>query len=320
MRAAKDDRLRLAYRAAEAIMKERAVSFYQAFSRLPKDRFHGVAAIYAFCRYSDDTVDAADVPRNFMLRKLDLLEQRLHDLYPEDPIEHPTRDPAVCHGAIDSWWPAFADTVQRWQIPRDGFLLQIEGQRQDADFKGMVTVEDLVDYSRLVAGSVGIMMLPVLAGDDSDPKDPLFQKACSDLGVAMQITNILRDVGEDLRTRQRIYLPSTLMAEHGVSVSELEKLAAFPQGSDISPLIPTGFIRLFEELSDLADGHYRACEPWMRHFHPASQVPLRASALIYQAIADAVRQAGYNCFTRRCYTDHRTRAGLLLKATALRGS
>lgn len=313
------EQLDSAYVKAEEIMKDRAVSFYQAFKELPRQRFKAVAALYAFCRYADDAVDHApeDDPQG-MLNNLEQLESQVLGLYqkPFDSLKSERKLKPASEFVQDTnpWWPAFEDTVKSWQIPKDGLINQIQGQRQDAEFKGIETVADLVEYGRLVAGSVGIMMVPILVHEDSDWKRPDFLKACEDLGVAMQITNILRDVGEDLRTRDRLYLPLNLLKKYGVSLQELKVLVDKPKTINITADIPDGFVKLWEELAELADEYYSSYEDWLDFFHPTSRLPLVAAAKIYRGIADAVRASDYNCFTKRCYTNETTRAKLLVEA------
>lgn len=304
------ENLSLAYSAAVETMQERAASFYSAFSRLPKERFLGTAALYAFCRCADDLVDHAQQGEasETVFTRLDRLEQAVHDLYtPRGMQLEPVRD--------FIWWPAFADTVARFSIPPESFLEQIRGQRFDAAFPGIASEGDLIEYGRLVAGSVGTMMLPLLARDPAAGRDPGLRLACEHLGIGMQITNILRDVGEDLNSRGRLYLPKDLMATFGVSRETLEELAHGP--SPLERPVPEAFIRLWEHLAVLADSYYEDYLPYLNWFHPDCRVPLAASALIYRAIADAVREKGYDCFTRRCYTDDATRARLFLQANEL---
>ena len=298
------------YGLAEKIMKDRAASFYQAFRHLPKERFQGVAALYAFCRYADDTVDRDDQgqQKGQTLESLNRLEQKLWLVYGANQAENGS------DGQELLWWPAFEDIVSRFEIPIDSFLRQIDGQRMDAAFEGLRTIEELVAYGRLVAGSVGTMMLPLLAADESDRTEPEFIKACENLGVGMQITNILRDVGEDLRTRRRLYIPEELLIKHGVPRYELEQLALNSDGALPEAPIPDGFIQLWEELAQLADTYYQAYEKWIFWFHPTCQISLVAAALIYRAIGDAVRAESYNCFTKRCYTDAKTRSALIIEA------
>ena len=306
-----------AYAAAVATMQSRAVSFHQAFSQLPAARFRGVAALYAFCRHADDLVDQAGggAAVDRALLSLDELEADVHGL----DVSGAAGRAAPNGGGRETlpWWPAFAATVRRHQIPLDSFLRQIEGQRMDAGLRDIDTVAHLLDYCRLVAGSVGVMMLPLLADDTTDVRDPGLIKACEDLGVGMQITNILRDVGEDLRLRNRVYLPADLRARHGVLRSSLEHLAARESDGGAEHQIPPGFIALWEELATLAEPYYQAYEGWIGAFHPGCRVPLAAAALSYRAIADAVREAAHDCFTRRGYTSAETRAQCLAQARQL---
>lgn len=303
-----DESLAASYAEAERIMKERATSFYQAFRHLPYDRFQAVAAVYAFCRYADDTVDA-DVDgqnKKGVLLALDELENWLKSLY--DPSSFRLRLTGC------TWTAAFVDSIQKYGIPIDSFLLQIEGQRSDADFYDLQTKEDLILYSKRVAGSVGTMLLPILADRLEDAADPAFISACENLGVGMQITNILRDVGEDLRTRDRMYLPSALLDEYDLKRLDLKALSDSVDTSFSPEQIPKNFIKLWESLSLLADSYYQDYEKYLHRFHPSCRLPLVAAALSYHAIADAVREESYNCFTKRCYTSPATREALLRKA------
>lgn len=300
--------LTYSYAAADTIMRNRATSFYHAFGFLPRERFRGIAAVYAFCRTADDVVDSdtEGSRRVEVLAELDGLERLLRSLY-----ERETEVPASGY----PWWRAFADTTTRFGIPKESFVQQLDGQRSDADFHDLQTVDSLLHYSRLVAGSVGIMMMPLLAADGVDSHEPAFVLACENLGVGMQITNILRDVGEDLRTRNRLYLPASLLEQYGVSRDELAALARADKLA--SSEIPREFIRLWEALAGMADTYYENYVDWLGHFQPAARVPLAAAALSYRAIADVVRREHYNCFTKRCYTSSAERAALLFRAQRL---
>lgn len=304
-----DTKLTVSYDDAEHIMKKRATSFYQAFRHLPYERFQSVAAVYAFCRYADDTVDADIDGQNKekVLIALDELEEWLKSLYDSSlpPLDLPGQ----------SWTFAFIDTIRRYSIPIDSFLLQIEGQRSDANFHDLQTLEDLILYSKRVAGSVGTMMLPILADQQEYASDPDFIAACENLGIGMQITNILRDVGEDLRTRDRMYLPADLLKEYGIKRTDLEALAVYSDAELVEGKIPKPFIKLWEVLSLQADTYYQDYEKFLDYFHPACRLPIVAAALSYHAITDAVREASYNCFTKRCYTSLATRESLIKQAS-----
>ncbi len=296
----------ISYDAAVAIMKARAVNFHHAFRFLPKARFRGVAALYAFCRAADDISDG-DAAGDAMER-LDALEKVIVRFF--EAGRKPGCEPVGFEGA--PWWAALEDAIVRFDVPVESFLRQIEGQRMDAAFGGIRDADELVRYARLVAGSVGTMLLPLLSQDGINARNPEFIRACENLGVGMQITNILRDVGEDLRLRNRIYLPADMLDAHGISREQLMALAF--ESEESLPSVPQGFIGLWEALAQMAEPYYRDYENWLCHFHPACRVPLVAAARIYRAIADAVRAASYDCFTRRCYTSAQTRDQIVKEA------
>lgn len=303
------EELAKSYEYCRKIMRDRAKSFYEAFRQLPEERFSGVAALYAFNRYADDLADGdsfGNPPENPLLA-LEKLENHLRTLY---------------HGGVQSespclepFWLAFEDTVSSWGVPLSPLLLQLEGQKSDVVFDELVTMKDLMNYSRKVAGSVGLMMVPLLAADEKLAEDALFLKACEDLGIGMQLTNILRDVGEDLRERGRVYLPTKMLRAHGLDQQTLFRLST---GEELTEdAVPQSFITLAEDLMSLADGYYESIRGYLSYFHPAARTPLLAAALLYQGIHGAIRRSHYNVFTKRCYTDALTRAKLVLKAKGM---
>ena len=302
-------RLAASYAAAVEVMKERAVSFYGAFRHLPSDRFHAVVADYDFCRAADDVSDevteGAAQSAPMAQKTLDRLEHLIRALHQHEGAK--TSDMSDW-----PWAAALADTLRQFDLPLSPFLAQLDGQRRDIRFEGIRTTDDLLDYARLVAGSVGLMLLPLLAKDKQAASDPSLMKACEDLGIGMQITNILRDVGEDLRLRNRVYLPLALLRGAEITLKELRHLAHH-QGKE-PPRIPERFIRLWERLADIANPCYKGIEGKLCQFHEHSRLPLLAAARSYRAIADAVRQEGYNCFTTRCYTSDAQRAAILQDA------
>lgn len=301
--------LEKAYLEAESIMKHRAKSFHEAFKHLPRDRYLGVCALYAFNREADDLAD--DEKKGLSLQEkeegLDALEERLQAFYGRG--SSPTK-------RVPTYWPAFLDTLSRFQVPLAPLLSQLEGQRSDLYKREMDTFSDLLLYSRQVAGSVGLMLLPLLVKEQSLLKDQAFLKAAEDLGVAMQLTNILRDIGEDLRERQRIYLPKDSLAAHGLSMDTLVTLSKTP-GEKVEEAIPERFKALFDTLHEEARKRYRAFWPFLKYFHESARMPLLSAALLYEAIGDVAKAAQYNVFTKRNYTDAWTRGKLLLKASAL---
>lgn len=293
------------YQASLKIMEERATSFYHAFKNLPKERFMGVAALYAFNRYADDLVDWNQEPSamKVALDKLKVLEDNIKRI----PTVKDMNEFDETLISLD-WWSAFYTTIMIYRIEISHCLSQIDGQRTDAEFKPLKDIEDLIQYSQKVAGSVGLMLLPILTVDPLRLKNPLFQKAAEDLGVGMQITNILRDVGEDIKTRNRIYLPEEILAQYKVNMNEIEKIVL---ENESDPEIPTEFIKAWDFLFDLANHYYEAYLNYLEDFHPKVRLPLIAAAKMYQAIGEVVKEEGHNCLTKRCYTSKERRIDIL---------
>lgn len=286
--------LSASYKASENTMAAASKSFYQAFRLLPKETFQGVAALYAYNRYVDDIADSGDLTQEEALGKLDDLEAQILNIKTSE--EEPF-----------AWWLAFKDTVFTYQVSTDALLKQIQGQRMDILGYKVVDMADLVAYASNVAGSVGEMLLPLLV-DEATEIDQAMRQAAIDLGIGMQLTNILRDVGEDYRERQRIYLPKTLLDLYGVDEAMIKQLSY--QGG----AIPQNWIDLWEHLYQIADQYYYSIEPFLKDFNQAAQLPILTSAYIYHGIGDAVRKANHNCFTQRNYTSSLERARLIYKA------
>ena len=150
------------------------------------------ASLYAFCRVSDDIVDD---PRA-TLSAVHRLRDRIDAAYENDPFDH----------IADR---AFAEVVREYNIPKSVPLSMIEGFEWDLTGKHYAEIGDVVDYSARVAGTVGIMMSLVMRRRS----ERTLARAC-DLGVAMQLINIARDVGEDARNG-RVYLPERWLLEAG---------------------------------------------------------------------------------------------------------
>lgn len=266
------------YQSALGIMKEASKSFYAAFNQLPQPLFYAVAAVYAFCRQADDSVDHTD-SESVALEQLAQLENLIINQAPLEKL----------------WVPAFQDARSRFQIPDQPFLNQIEGQKMDIQFTQPETMDDLVDYSRYVAGSVGEMLVPILVSDSVDADQSHILSAAIDLGIGMQLTNILRDVGEDLIELDRIYLPISLLKKYQLTKQDLHQMI------DDRVILP-GYQALLDEVMVLSDKYYQSIEKVVDRFHPRAQLAVLASARIYHAIEEKIKENGYNNLTKRNYT------------------
>jgi len=303
----KSEELKTSYFYAEKIMHEKAVSFYQAFSKLSENRFYSVCAVYAFCRYVDDLVDGFDNDNLKPKEKENVLKE-LQDI--EDCIQKLEKENKKQN--LDyPWWLSFEDTFLTYRMKAEPFCWQIQGQRCDLDFKEIQTIEELIEYSKLVAGSVGYMLLPILVNETNN-WDINLVNACVNLGIGMQITNILRDVGEDLTKRNRVYLPQELLKNYQLGSEDLRRFCNnFTLNYETTSF--KHFINLWEELTNVSKKYYESLEPYIMDFEKTCRLPLAAASKIYQSIEQAVRDERYDCFTKRCYTNKKLRNAILVQ-------
>ena len=179
--------------ACRASLRGGSRSFFAASLLLPRRVAEPATALYAFCRQADDLIDRADSDST----TLDQLRDRLDRLYDGRPIADPADR-------------ALAAVVARHALPRAVLDAMIEGFAWDAASRRYETLDDLLGYATRVAGTVGVAMA-MLMGARSGPAGA---RAC-DLGLALQLTNIARDVGEDA-ANGRLYLPLQWMREAGL--------------------------------------------------------------------------------------------------------
>lgn len=290
MTAMTENNLKKDYAYCEKVIKASSKSFYTAFSKLPKEKAEAVYAIYTFCRKADDTVDAHD-PLEVKISNLALLESELTAFTRGETPNHPM-------------WRALRDVFNRFDMDTTPFFHQLEGQKRDLDFQEITDLAALKDYSYYVAGSVGLMLLPILAHKKGITDTT--KKSAISLGIAMQLTNILRDVGEDFRENQRIYLPTELLNRYNVN---LEK--NMQKGPDVA------FINLWEELAKESEEGYQAFTGNIHLFDDDCQLPVLVSAEVYRGIMDSVRKSDYDCLNKRNFVSDVKMMELVLKARKL---
>lgn len=263
-------------------IREHSSSFYRAFKHLPRERAQAVYAIYAFCRIADDKMDVHQ-DRDAVLAMGADLERFAAGATPESAM-----------------WPALRWAFDTFPLEIGPFRDMLAGQLQDGDFQQPADFEGLLRYCYLVAGTVGLMLAPMLATPSSEP----VRRISVELGIAMQLTNILRDVGADYRIG-RIYLPSDWMAEAGV-----------PAGSFAgSRLTPAG-IDLWERLAAEAERRYAEIRRELVRFDRKARLPVLLSLLYYRAILRRCRSARYRLLDRRIFLPDWQKALLLLQAAA----
>jgi phytoene synthase len=180
-----------AYRSCEALTRERAANFYYGIRLLPAPKRRAMCAIYAFARRVDDIGDGDDPVQ----RRLELLSEVRTELQ---------------DGGDSEMRVALADAEQRFALPREALADLLDGVEMDVNGAQYDTFDELVLYCRRVAGSIGRLCLAIFGSSEMTAAAPL----ADDLGVAMQLTNILRDVREDLGLG-RIYLPAEDLSRFG---------------------------------------------------------------------------------------------------------
>ena len=278
--------------------KEYSKTFSAATKLLPKDVRLPVATLYAFCRRVDDIADkpgnAADPSE--ALRELDYFEDSIRAIISENKIPQG-----------DLLWPRIYAINQEWHLSIIPFLELIEGARFDLRRNTIETQEDLIFYSNLVAGSIGAMMLPFLTTGGLAIWDQIdFEQWCQsldqpsrDLGIAMQITNILRDVGEDYQLLNRVYIPQQLLDSHDIKIADL-----------FQNRIPKAYPILIEELMATAEKRYITGLGSIKDLDRKVRPGIRSAAKMYREILNEIRKNQYDNLSQRAFTKKSTKLRL----------
>ena len=190
----------LAYEACQQITKREAKNFYYGFISLPEAKRHAIYAAYAFCRQCDDAVDNEGSQQD-KLRALDEAKSRLHRCYAGTPNDEVTI--------------ALYDAATRYHIPITYFESLIEGMAMDVQMARYRTFGELRSYCYRAASVIGLISIEIFGY-----RQPQAKTFAIDLGIALQLTNILRDLKEDAE-RGRIYLPQQELHDFGVSEDDL---------------------------------------------------------------------------------------------------
>jgi len=262
-----DASLRKAYAHAEKITRENSKSFYLASQLLPEEKRSSVRALYAFCRTVDDIVDENTV---------DAREKHL-DYWREvsQGASTPDDNPVAA---------AWADTLARYHIPHQYAMQLIDGVQQDMIQTRYQTFEELTTYCYGVASTVGLMSM-FIVGFESNDAVPYAIK----LGVALQMTNILRDVGEDFRN-DRVYLPREELIRYGI------------REEDIANGRVTEAWRSFMKFQiERTRQLYEEAWPGIKMLAREGQFAIGAAAILYQGILDAVEANDYDVFSLRAH-------------------
>lgn len=268
-------------RECAAAIRKGSKSFYLASKILPAETRAAAVALYAFCRHSDDLIDDPRADRS----ALEQLRGRLSLAYQGTPASYP------CDRA-------FAQVVRDYGIPKcapdallDGFAMDLSGRRYK-------TIAEVKEYATCVAATVGLMMSLVMRTGSAQAL-----ARAADMGIAMQLTNIARDVGEDARNG-RLYLPEDWLLEAGVDPDEF--LA--------SPRFSAELGRVIQRLLDEASDHYRLGHAGVAALPKNCRHAIRTAALVYQEIGSEIALNDFDSVTYRAHTDKIRKMKLLIKA------
>lgn len=263
------------------LLRQGSRSFHAASKLLPQMYRLPITSLYAFCRVADDEIDRI----GSSTLSLAMLHERLDRIY----AGRPGNDP------VDR---AFADVVGIYRIPQAVPVALIEGFEWDIGERQYESLSDLYAYAARVAGTVGTMMAMIMG-----VRDPAILSRACDLGVAMQLTNIARDVGEDARVG-RLYLPRELMRDNGIDPD------TWLDNPEFSPALADVVQTILLE----ADKLYRRSE-WGLAVLPSNCRPaMFAARAIYAEIGREIERKNLDSVTQRARVSGRRKLALLLHA------
>ena len=242
-------------------------SFYYSFRLLPRPRRTAITALYAYCREVDDVVDEVSDP-NVARVKLAWWRTEIDAIFSGTP-QHPV---AV----------ALVKAVERYGLTRTNLQTVIDGMQMDLEKVRYVDFAELETYCDRVAGVVGLMSAAIFGYED--PATLVYARK---LGVAFQLTNIIRDVGEDAR-RGRIYLPQDDLARFGVVASDVLRARSSP-----------AFVELMRFETERARAWYDAAFAALPDRDRHAQRAGLAMAAIYRTLLDEIARDGYRVLDRR---------------------
>ncbi|MDH2414478.1 presqualene diphosphate synthase HpnD [Nocardioides sp. CER19] len=279
-----------AYAACEQITRTEAGNFYYGIRLLPPEKRSALCAVYALARRIDDIGDG-DLPRAEKVTELDRVRADLAAL-------------SAGHRGSDPVLVALADAAERYPIPLDAFGELVDGVVMDLGDVRVKDVDELIGYCRHVAGSIGRLCLSIFGAQRSDPRLELF---ADQLGIALQQTNILRDVREDLGNG-RVYLPADELQRFGV---ELRTDAAGDLDDPEGHL--AGYLR---HAAARADDWYALGLRLVPHLDRRSAACCRAMAGIYRHLNRVIGADPVQVYDKRLRLSTAHKAGVALASLA----
>lgn len=276
-----DNKLKAGFKKAQGITKKHAKTFYFASRFLPKEKRLASFAVYAVCRISDDAVD---IEKESKISALENIKYAIDAAYGNQELN-------------DEIIIAFRYIIKKYNIPKIYFEELLSGMRMDLEKARYTNFQELRDYCYKVAGVVGLIMLKIFDYDNESALD-----FAADLGIAMQLTNILRDIKEDY-TRGRIYLPLDEMQAFNVSEDSL----------NISK-IDENFKGLLEFQIRRARQYYLNSEYGIKLINDKKcRFVAMAMKNMYAAILDAIEKNNYDVYSFRAHVNNKKKIMMAIR-------
>ncbi|XP_065850627.1 phytoene synthase 2, chloroplastic [Euphorbia lathyris] len=279
-----------AYDRCGEVCAEYAKTFYLGTLLMTPERRRAIWAIYVWCRRTDELVDGPNAS-HITPMALDRWEARLEDLFQGRPFD-----------MLDA---ALSDTVAKFPVDIQPFKDMIDGMRMDLKKSRYNNFDELYLYCYYVAGTVGLMSVPVMgiAPESQSSTESVYNAALA-LGIANQLTNILRDVGEDAR-RGRVYLPQDELAKAGLSDEDI-----------FAGRVTDKWRHFMKNQIKRARMFFNEAEKGVTELSSASRWPVWAALLLYRQILDEIEANDYNNFTKRAYVSKSKKLAFLPMAYA----
>ena len=285
-----DPKLRASYQECKRLNSIHGKTYYLATLLLPPAKRPHVHALYGFARYADEIVD--DLASNLTLDEKALLLKKWSNQVLSDIKSGSSNDPIAA---------AVVDTTSRFKIPIAHFEAFLHSMNMDLTVRQYQTYEDLHEYVYGSAAVIGLQMVSVL-GTISPDAVTSANEAAEKLGIAFQLANFTRDVGEDL-DRGRVYLPMTELEAHGVNRQMLEERVITPQ---IKSALKEQIQRVRRLQNESTAG--------IKLLTPGARECIQAASQLYCGIVDEVEKIDYQIFTKRAKTSNWRRTKVALPA------
>jgi phytoene synthase len=253
------------------VTKRNSSTFYKVFKPLKKEQKYAIYAVYAFCRRLDDIIDAKTT-NEVKIQQIQKMKEYL------DQISKNT------YNGADLDLISLQEKFSQFNLEKSSFELMIEGQLQDLTKIRYKTLKETEQYCYLVASSVGLMINPILTKTKNEEK---LEKAARYIGYGLQMTNILRDIGEDAIKYNRVYIPSEIMQQYDVTEDDFKN-------GNITP----NFIKMYESLVKKNQEYYEKGDKLLYLYPLKSRLILKNMNKKYFAIIQKVRENNYDVFSK----------------------